>query len=137
IDSLLQRYLTLLDEYTRLRAALNTVQSGIYHDLARANFSAERGIRYGQDYYDDRMQAIRRVAVAAPSGKEEPPKYQQKPPPDPLRWFGILTPMPLRHAQTQAARAVEELLPQLATVSAAMAAVELAVRRARKKRAKA
>ncbi|KAK3356934.1 hypothetical protein B0T25DRAFT_630113 [Lasiosphaeria hispida] len=170
IDNLLQRYLELLDEYTQLRAALNTLQSGIYHDLARANFSAERGIRYGLDYYDDRMQATRKVAVTAttttaPSGlvpiftvsqtnpaaktpsspapaepttsdleEKEPPKPQKH---DPLRWFGILTPMPLRHAQTQAVRAVEELLPQLATVSAAMADVELAVRRARKKRAKA
>lgn len=31
----------------------------VYHSLARANFSAERGIRYGQDFYDERMQAIK------------------------------------------------------------------------------
>lgn len=31
----------------------------VYHSLARANFSAERGIRYGLDFYDERMQATK------------------------------------------------------------------------------
>lgn len=63
IDTLLERYLALLDEYTTLRSSLNGLQTGIYQNIARANFSAERGIRYGQDHYDDRMQATRRVQV--------------------------------------------------------------------------
>ncbi|KAL2202124.1 hypothetical protein CC79DRAFT_170411 [Sarocladium strictum] len=61
IDSLLQRYLLLLDEYTRLRTQLSTLQASVFRDIARANFSAERGLRYGQDQYDERMQAFRKV----------------------------------------------------------------------------
>ena len=202
----------------------------MFHDLARANFAAERGVRrYGRDYYDGRMQAGRRVlireggavarkeeeggegeegsggggvngggedvkggegdgegvvfrvAVYPPPGRSEGGKEAgdesgtESPPPtvgdgeenedvkekqpgkegsdarlgggegeketvkpvDPLRWFGILTPLPLRQAQGHAVEAVEEIIPRLATLSTAMAAVELEVRRARKKRAKA
>jgi hypothetical protein len=73
---------------------------------------------------------------SAASGSGEGEKETVKPV-DPLRWFGILTPLPLRQAQGHAIKAVEEIIPQLATLSTAMAAVELEVRRARKKRAKA
>ncbi|SPQ25979.1 25c66e89-7f99-4b46-8740-0ca6dee52507 [Thermothielavioides terrestris] len=245
IDSLLAHYLDLLDEYTRLRDALHTLQADMFQHLARANFSAERGVRYyGQDYYDERMQATRRVQIRlrgeggdvagkegsrtgsgsgsgieeggplftvklhlAP-GQEQQEKQEQQadstaaerpadrpaakrndpastdasrdasnpdhPSPgetpaasspnnnsssnnnsnsndntnnsssskpnrksdDPLRWFGILTPPALRQAQAQAIRAVEALVPRLATVSAEMAGVEIAVRRARKRRAR-
>jgi coiled-coil domain-containing protein 115 len=163
IDELLERYLTLLDEYTTLRSALSKLQTGIYQDLARANFAAERGFRYGQDSYDDRMQATRRVRVStggaaassfAVSYIDEDGAAENKDaqavvdvpsearasrpkPADPLRWFGVLTPMPLRQAQKQAVEAVEEVIPRLATLSAEMADVEIQVRRARKKRAKA
>ncbi|KAM7205051.1 hypothetical protein V8F33_001292 [Rhypophila sp. PSN 637] len=175
IDTLLQRYLVLLDEYTTLRNKLNHLQSGIYQNIARANFSAERGIRYGQDHYDERMQALRRVVIQPAGGiengsgsfsfevvnqdsfspdgsgvvqkkedakegaEEEKEKPASKTPKstDPLRWFGFFTPQPLRQAQTQAIKAVEEIIPRLVTVNMAMAEVELEVRRARKKRTKA
>ncbi|KAK3332451.1 hypothetical protein B0T19DRAFT_103662 [Cercophora scortea] len=178
IDDLLERYLTLLDEYTKLRASLTALQSTIYQDIARANFAAERGVRFGQDYYDARMQASRKVgirlsestppqhpvfSVIACAESDEPAsdvkaetetdaeieadedektpkqKKKKKPTNDPLRWFGgaLSTPTPLRHAQSQAIQAVEDLVPRLATVSAAMAAVEVEVRRSRKRRAKA
>ncbi len=174
IDRLLEAYLARLDEYTTLRAALNARQADLYHSLARANFSADRGIRYyGQDYYDERMQAGRRLAVQLgedgvsavftvttpvvtteepdPPTKEEEEKdaeedaekedeeddtttTKKKKSTDPLRWFGILTPAALRQAQGHAVTAVEDIIPRLATVSGEMAALELAVRRARKKR---
>lgn len=205
IDALLQHYLSLLDEYTRLRSDLGALQADVFQSLARANFSAERGVRYyGRDYYDERMQAARRlqissrdpsstaekaVTVSAPvfglraypapvdsqtrstnvegdrgggdgenregegavpgdgekrqekqsadGDRAERGKKTDKRPTDPLRWFGILTPLALRQAQGQAVKAVEEIIPRLATVSAEMAAVELEVRRARKRRAKA
>ncbi|KAK0621179.1 hypothetical protein B0T17DRAFT_471023, partial [Bombardia bombarda] len=179
IDSLLQRYLSLLDEYTKLRASLNALQSAMYQNLARANFSAERGIRYGQGYFDERMQAGRRVvavrdihlssstaaSTTEDKGKEEKqttsetetekvdakkkeeddqqeegkPKGQQPKPPssDPLRWFGLLTPSSLRQAQSQAIQAVEDIMPRLLAVSTEMSLLEVEVRRARKKRAKA
>lgn len=63
IDELLERYLNLLDEYTSLRASLSKLQSSMYQDIARANFSGERGMRYGQDHYDQRMQASRVLAI--------------------------------------------------------------------------
>ncbi|PSR83613.1 hypothetical protein BD289DRAFT_369729 [Coniella lustricola] len=62
IDDLLTRYLLLLDEYTTLRADLSRLQASAFQHLARANFAAERGARYGADQYDERMQASRTVA---------------------------------------------------------------------------
>ncbi len=67
MNELLQRYLTLLDEYTSLRTELSRLQTGVYQDLARANFAAERGMRYGADYYDERMQALRTLRVDVPT----------------------------------------------------------------------
>jgi len=180
IDALLERYLGLLDDYTNLQAKLASLHSGVYQNLAKANFSAERGIRYGQDYFDDRMHASRTVSIsrqdpASPSaspvfristdvaegssspeaggtpeaagaenrapgeaegadaGAQKLPKKSN----DPLRWFGILTPLSLRQAQKLAIESVEEIVPRLATVSAEMAGIELEIRRGRKRRAKA
>lgn len=185
IDQLLERYLALLDEYTTLRGSLSRVQSSVYQHLARANFSAERGFRFGADHYDERMQASRVVTIhhqddgdfttprfrvirvtddtdveaeskspssATSNGAGSPPDQAQaqeegeseiKTKPkirkggDPLRWYGILAPMPLRQAQSEAIKAVEDIIPRLATVNAEMESLEIAVRRARKKRAKA
>ncbi|KAI8958800.1 hypothetical protein F5Y11DRAFT_335231 [Daldinia sp. FL1419] len=180
IDELLERYLHLLHEYTTLREQLSSLQTGIYQNIARANFAAERGMRFGQDYYDERMQASRKVVITssgdqgtpafaitsgsaeaepseepAPSEevgttadgesrredealessrKEKKKEQRQK---DPLRWFGLLTPMPLRQAQAQSIEAVEQVVPKLVSIDAQMAQVEIEVRRARKKRAKA
>ncbi|KAF4983874.1 hypothetical protein FZEAL_815 [Fusarium zealandicum] len=172
IDGLLERYLGLLDEYTQLRKSLSQLQSGVYQNIARANFSGERGMRYGQDQYDQRMQATRLItigvdeeelpgfavvdALVEESVKEEPdtakgstegPEQQDdndssekatlKKPKNPLHWFGLFAPMPLRAAQTQSVQAVEEIIPRLASVNAEMVSVEIEVRRARKRRAKA
>ncbi|EQL00193.1 hypothetical protein G6O67_006191 [Ophiocordyceps sinensis] len=63
IDDLLQRYLGLLEEYMRLRRLLSGLQADVYQNIARANFSAERGVRYGQDDYDDRMRATRLLRI--------------------------------------------------------------------------
>ncbi|TPX17954.1 uncharacterized protein E0L32_011955 [Thyridium curvatum] len=181
VDQLLERYLGLLHEYTTLRESLSTAQSSMYHHIARANFNAERGLRFGQDHYDERMQASRRVEVTpgsqrsassrlsirtlAPGGaldadgdareKKEEGQTSADPSEDdesvdageaqrpneksrnPLQWFGLLTPMPLRMAQSEAIKIIEDLVPRLATVSAEMESLEIEVRRARKKRAKA
>ncbi|KAI1074454.1 hypothetical protein F5B20DRAFT_563327 [Whalleya microplaca] len=196
IDRLLERYLHLLHEYTSLREQLSSLQTGMYQNIARANFAAERGMRFGQDHYDERMQASRRVAISA--NDQDVPRFAiaamegdppiTKPAPgspapdtaasekgavdnnnnhsdpdggsqekykesrkedddarviaqtrrkDPLKWFGLLTPMALRQAQAQNIEAVEKVVPQLVSVNAEMAQVEIEVRRARKKRAKA
>ncbi|CAG9996590.1 unnamed protein product [Clonostachys byssicola] len=194
IDSLLESYLEFLDEYTRLRAQLSKLQAGVYQNIARANFSAERGLRYGQDQYDERMQASRllRISVgddseddsapnfhveklngsaaetppatepeeqdsddAAPQevkeerdensaeeeNKEEKPAGEEEPATspvrkDPLFWFGLLAPMPLRNAQGLAIEAMEQIIPRLVTVNAEMLRLEIEVGRARKRRAK-
>ncbi|CAH0019032.1 unnamed protein product [Clonostachys rhizophaga] len=201
IDSLLESYLEFLDEYTRLRAQLSKLQAGVYQNIARANFSAERGLRYGQDQYDERMQASRLLRISAgdngeddsaprfhvekfnSSATETPPatepdrpssgeeeqesddaapqdgknerdensveeeKKEEKPigeeeqttstvRKDPLFWFGLLAPMPLRNAQSLAIEAMEQIIPRLVTVNAEMLRLEIEVGRARKRRAK-
>ncbi|OIW33517.1 hypothetical protein CONLIGDRAFT_181074 [Coniochaeta ligniaria NRRL 30616] len=172
IDGLLERYLGLVDEYARLRSTLSALQAHVYQAIARANFSAERGIRYGQELYDERMQASRSLAITP--GEHDTPKFgvvyhgdklhgsqgdekheaaseaekedenqaddekaKVEKPSDPLKWFGILTPMTLRLAQGKAIEAVEQVIPRLVTLDAEMADVEIRVRRARKKRSKA
>ncbi|KAH7144041.1 hypothetical protein EDB81DRAFT_516239 [Dactylonectria macrodidyma] len=171
IDQLLERYLGLLNEYTVLRQTFSRFQSGVYHNIARANFSGERGMRYGQDHYDERMQAARRLAidvddklkptftvVNAPAeepeeqkaetpketekqdGKddvERPAKQKKNKNKNPLHWFGLLAPMPLRAAQIQSVQVVEEVIPRLVSINAEMLELEIEVRRARKRRAKA
>ncbi|KAK9418695.1 hypothetical protein SUNI508_07715 [Seiridium unicorne] len=178
IDALLERYLQLLHEYTTLRTELSNLQTGIYQNIARANFSAERGMRYGPDFYDERMQATRRINVATSNGDnlslkvasteettepleassdvpkteggnidhsdvndhlEETELNTNKRPKrkDPLQWFGLLTPLPLRQAQGQSIMAVEQVIPRLISINVEMQQVEIEVRRARKKRAKA
>ncbi|KAI3401292.1 hypothetical protein diail_11998 [Diaporthe ilicicola] len=181
IDALLERYLTLLDEYTTLRTKLSQLQTGMFQQLARANFSAERGMRYGPDFYDERMQALRQVSISTEgslvpifkvsrSSQGRDDNAHQDPPPDPpadelaeapseagqasgdrvereadskkqnandpLRWFGVLTPLSLRQTQTCAVEAVEQVIPRLVSLNAEMQDLEIQVRRARKKRAK-
>ncbi|CEI68700.1 hypothetical protein FVEN_g7961 [Fusarium venenatum] len=179
IDKLLERYLGLLDEYTQLRQSLSQLQSGVYQNIARANFSGERGMRYGRDHYDERMQAIRLLSIGqnehqspifslfnAPEEEEEEEEEEAKaeerdessatggpkqgPKPEtgeekpaekklknPLRWFGLFAPMSLRTAQTQSVKAVEDIIPRIVSINAEMLDVEIEVRRARKRRAKA
>ncbi|KAK7731342.1 hypothetical protein SLS57_001278 [Botryosphaeria dothidea] len=83
LDELLKRYLLLLDQYTQARQQLSSDLSSVgsaplvhdperemanlnqqsYISLAQANFNASNRVRYGQDFYDERMQALRRVTV--------------------------------------------------------------------------
>ncbi|KAL7962719.1 hypothetical protein V8C34DRAFT_269666 [Trichoderma compactum] len=63
MDSLLERYLNLIDEYSRLREELSKLQAGVFQNIARANFAGERGMRYGRDHYDERMRALRVLDV--------------------------------------------------------------------------
>ncbi|KAL7923562.1 hypothetical protein ACQKWADRAFT_289993 [Trichoderma austrokoningii] len=175
IDSLLERYLSLTDEYSRLREELTTLQAGVYQNIARANFSGARGMRYGQDHYDERMHALRVLDIelagdnvpsftmksvdapvegavgddnkegeetekeeAADSTEEQQTDQEKKNKTNnPLHWFGLLAPQPLRAAQTLSIQAVEEAIPRLVSVNAEMEHVEIEIRRARKKRAKA
>jgi hypothetical protein len=189
----------------------------IYQFIARANFHAPNGIRFGQDHYDDRMQASRRIEITPgmknfvstadpletmdfdcvhsygsdPASEsisshreeegdedlknedistEDEKKIKPKPKPtsslsdnnndahdsrpssppsgkgikagckaprDPIHMFGLFRPHALKHAQFAAVHVVADLFPRLAGVDAAMRALEIEVRRARKRVAKA
>ncbi|KAH7057317.1 hypothetical protein B0J12DRAFT_738109 [Macrophomina phaseolina] len=63
LDELLKQYLLLLDQYTQARQQLSSDLSAGFISLAQANFNASNRVRYGQDFYDERMQALRRVTI--------------------------------------------------------------------------
>ena len=148
------------------------VWQGHFH-LAKANFSNPHRLRYGKDYYDDRMQtsicisdspeylfrimdhsgcgvgpSIQSDALAttnqafptsisaqkqAGSGAENVGKAEREArKKDPLNWFGILVPPALRTSQA-AFRDVVTRVSQLAVVDTKMRAIEIDIRRARKK----
>ncbi|PSN70357.1 hypothetical protein BS50DRAFT_571617 [Corynespora cassiicola Philippines] len=65
LDQLLEKYLETLDEYQKAQQQLAKFLSSGYLSLAQANFSNSSRTRFGQDYYDERMQAQRKVSVTA------------------------------------------------------------------------
>ncbi|OOO08826.1 hypothetical protein OAory_01101220 [Aspergillus oryzae] len=65
LDTLLERYLHLLDRHQKLQAELATTLSSGFLSLAQANYTCPPGRRYGADYYDERMKATRKVASNA------------------------------------------------------------------------
>ncbi|KAL8853445.1 MAG: hypothetical protein Q9221_001762 [Calogaya cf. arnoldii] len=58
LDDLLGRYLGLVHRYTFLHQSMAKELASGFFSLARANFSNHNRVRYGQDLYDDRMQAL-------------------------------------------------------------------------------
>ncbi|OJD37365.1 uncharacterized protein BKCO1_700050 [Diplodia corticola] len=69
LDELLKRYLLLLDQYSQARQQLSSELSSGYLSLAQANFNPSSRIRYGQDFYDERMQALRQVTTEETDSK--------------------------------------------------------------------
>ncbi|OCK88210.1 uncharacterized protein K441DRAFT_669479 [Cenococcum geophilum 1.58] len=63
LDGLLERYLNLLDRYQQARLQLSNHLSSGFLSLAQANFSNSSRTRFGQDYYDGRMQASTKIAI--------------------------------------------------------------------------
>ncbi|CAO2657706.1 Nn.00g038320.m01.CDS01 [Neocucurbitaria sp. VM-36] len=64
LDELLEQYLHTLDEHEKIRRDLSKQLSSGYMALAQANFhNSSSAVRYGQDCYDERMQAIRKIDV--------------------------------------------------------------------------
>ncbi|KAG9853642.1 hypothetical protein KCU98_g2888, partial [Aureobasidium melanogenum] len=60
LDALWEKHLTLLDSYHQAQQQIaRHFSSGFFH-LAQATFKSTSRVRYGQEYYDDRMQAITR-----------------------------------------------------------------------------
>ncbi|KAL8906399.1 MAG: hypothetical protein Q9207_002060 [Kuettlingeria erythrocarpa] len=65
LDGLLERYLNMLHRYQSLQERLAKDLASGHFSLARANFSNPNRIRYGQDFYDERMQASTRFNISA------------------------------------------------------------------------
>ncbi|KAI9716123.1 MAG: hypothetical protein M1812_005551 [Candelaria pacifica] len=157
LDNALERYLNLLHQYQGLQQELASILANGNLSLARANFSSPTRIRYGSDFYDERMQATRKIVVkkspisasvleqkhhplvsaiefssstvapvqeqgsleASVSNAQESEsnmsdvRHASR---DPLRWFGMFVPPALRSAQNCFARAVSDVIPNLATI---------------------
>ncbi|KEQ61330.1 uncharacterized protein M437DRAFT_17531, partial [Aureobasidium melanogenum CBS 110374] len=60
LDSLWEKHLTLLDSYHQAQQQIARHFSSGFFNLAQATFKSTTRVRYGQEYYDDRMQAITR-----------------------------------------------------------------------------
>lgn len=152
IDDLLEHYLHLLDQYQTLQKDIGHQSAAGFLSLAQANFSSPYRLRYGQDYYDERMKATTQVSVKASNPvfsvsdttgttgldasmelESEKSGGSQPQGTDPLRWFGILVPPPLKACQKEFEGAVRNVLPHLANVTNEMKEIEIEVRRTRKK----
>ena len=216
LDGLLETYLDLLDQYTTLRTQLSKQFRDGFFSLARANHTSTslgRGRRYGEDGYDERMKAQRRIVYdveEAGNGRDghdsksqqtnnqkdqvsrmpvcsvsiqktkqvatsdetstqrteqaedskapdrpstgEPAPAPASPPTrnkresssgttakarplpstrDPLNWYGILVPPPLRQAQAFFISGVESSMPGLLNTSAAMYELEIRITKLR------
>ncbi|KAJ0422134.1 hypothetical protein BJY00DRAFT_97448 [Aspergillus carlsbadensis] len=71
LDTLLERYLELLDKHQKLQGELASRLSSGFLSLAQANYTCHPGRRYGADYYDERMKATRKVSLQPPSAGEQ------------------------------------------------------------------
>ncbi|KAI5235423.1 hypothetical protein E4T43_09284 [Aureobasidium subglaciale] len=65
LEKLWERHLTLLDTYHQAQQQIARHFSSGFFDLAQATFKSTTRVRYGQEYYDDRMQATRRFDVSS------------------------------------------------------------------------
>ncbi|KAJ4286753.1 hypothetical protein N0V90_013005 [Kalmusia sp. IMI 367209] len=77
LDELLEQYLHTLDAYQKAQQQLSKHLSSGYMSLAQANFNNAAHTRYGQDYYDERMQASRQISL---SGDEKKTTFSIKSP---------------------------------------------------------
>ncbi|KAF4769001.1 hypothetical protein N7455_008446 [Penicillium solitum] len=203
LDTLLEKYLYLLDRQQKLHSSLAEQLSSGFFALAQANFSSP-GRRYGPDYYDGRMKATRKISIQSERNTEQstndpqdeeditalpdyeytfsvkttpshPPEGEDgnnetkasSPVPgghleaeetrpaeaassepsdhaetettpvknhkpvskkfrsaDPIHWYGILVPQSLRRAQDSFANAIENQVPDLASTTVEMRALE-------------
>ncbi|CAI7563892.1 unnamed protein product [Penicillium palitans] len=203
LDTLLEKYLHLLDRQQKLHSSLAEQLSSGFFALAQANFSSP-GRRYGPDYYDERMKATRKISIQSERNTEQstndpqdeeditalpdseytfsvkttpshPPAEKdgnnetkasspvlgghleaeetrpaeaassepsdhaetettpvEKPKPvskkfrsaDPIHWYGILVPQSLRRAQDSFANAIDNQVPDLASTTVEMRALE-------------
>ncbi|KAJ6032325.1 hypothetical protein N7540_003057 [Penicillium herquei] len=71
LDTLLERYLHLLDRQQQMQSELAKEMSSGFLSLAHANYLCPPGRRYGADYYDERMKTNQRISIReAPENDE-------------------------------------------------------------------
>ncbi|KAI6823171.1 hypothetical protein KC340_g11882 [Hortaea werneckii] len=68
LDDLWVKYLDCLDQYQRAQESVQKALSFGFFSLAQANFKSSAGRRYGQDFYDERMKASKRVQIMETGG---------------------------------------------------------------------
>ncbi|KAJ6115037.1 hypothetical protein N7486_000815 [Penicillium sp. IBT 16267x] len=73
LDTLLERYLHLLDRQQELHSGLAKQFSSGFLALAHANYTCPPGRRYGADYYDERMKATRKISIQRGPEEDESP----------------------------------------------------------------
>lgn len=73
LDTLLESYLGLLDTYTKLREQLSKDFASGFFALAQANRNSTLGPgrRYGEEGYDKRMKALKRVQIEESVGPDQ------------------------------------------------------------------
>ncbi|KAF7125200.1 hypothetical protein CNMCM5793_001309 [Aspergillus hiratsukae] len=71
LDHSLEKYLLLLDQHQKLQTDLAKQLSSGFFSLAHANYTCPPGRRYGADYYDERMKAIRKMTIRSPPCPEK------------------------------------------------------------------
>jgi len=64
LDALWEKHLILLDSYHQAQQQIARHFSSGFFDLAQATFKSTTRVRYGQEYYDDRMQATTRFEAS-------------------------------------------------------------------------
>jgi len=154
LDSLLERYLGLLDDYERTRTELSKSMSSGFLLLAKTKSSAPNVTRYGPDSYDYRMKATRPISVSSDghlqvnqepdlkatstTGEDVSEGLNEKindiettQPSNPLHWYGLFVPNSLKDAQKDFVTAIDST-PSLLNISHDMRQLEIEVGRTRK-----
>jgi hypothetical protein len=72
LDALWEKHLILLDSYHQAQQQIARHLSTGFFDLAQATFKSTTRVRYGQEYYDDRMQATTRFEASV--DKQDTPR---------------------------------------------------------------
>jgi vacuolar-type H+-ATPase subunit D/Vma8 len=102
LDPLIRQYLERLDQYQQLQAVLSSELSQGYMDIARANYSTSTSAsglrRFGQDQYDERVKAAKKIKINDENTVTLAMVESEKKV-NPINMFGILVPSSLREAQ--------------------------------------
>jgi hypothetical protein len=72
LDALWEKHLILLDSYHQAQQQIARHFSTGFFDLAQATFKSTTRVRYGQEYYDDRMHATTRFEASV--DKQDTPR---------------------------------------------------------------